>query len=391
MPLLAINCLGENCTKGVRKGVFCSICKNWAHRDCSGLKPHIFELYRAHSDLVWVCTKCQLLAADAIEGLKEQIIATGTDATASTLPCVNTTQANYAEIVARNPMGCSTPKVPKGSGGTVAVVNTADSKPPIKTIKKRKNPNENRELLAKIEEMSGEIKELKTKMNFRHQSKPKHRYNQNTVLILNDDEPMIKLTKARKDMDRRKVQDVLRIARIPPHVPTRRVHRVGKWNPTKQGNSRARPILVEFVFQRHRDELLAKASRVQQQTKGRYRIEPEHAPVHQYPVWKPTRDADLPLTSNPREAKVVLSPIKPTEVAKHTVVCEVNTEYFTEEETVDWVTPSRHRGFKPTNRAVTGNRCQEQNVLDKLESGFLQSPKPIAKNGQYPRPSGSRI
>ena len=134
-------------------------------------------------------------------------------------------------------------------------LNDTKCQPPIKTIKKRKNPNENRELLAKIEEMSGEIKELKTKMNFRHKSKPKHRYNQNTVLILNDDEPMMKLTKARKDMDRRKVQDVLRIARIPPHVPTRRVHRVGKWNPTKQGNSRARPILVGFVFQRHRDEL----------------------------------------------------------------------------------------------------------------------------------------
>ena len=111
-------------------------------------------------------------------------------------------------------------------------LNDTKCQPPIKTIKKRKNPNENRELLEKIEEMSGEIKELKTKMNFRHQSKPKHRYNRNTVLILNDDEPMKKLTKARKDMDRRKVQDVLRIAQIPPHVPTRRVHRVGKWNPT---------------------------------------------------------------------------------------------------------------------------------------------------------------
>ena len=83
--------------------------------------------------------------------------------------------------------------------------------------------------------------------------------------------------KARRDIDRRRVCDILRIAGVPYPPTLRRVHRVGTWKSPlgNEGELRARPILVEFADEATRDRLLARAAIVAQITKGRYQIVPD--------------------------------------------------------------------------------------------------------------------
>ena len=97
------------------------------------------------------------------------------------------------------------------------------------------------------------------------------------VLILNGEEPYIKEAKARRDIDRRRVIDILRMVGMPGSTGIKRVHRVGKWRPPNPTGALApaRPLLVEFISGAARDVLLARAILIEKASHGRYKVIPD--------------------------------------------------------------------------------------------------------------------
>lgn len=97
------------------------------------------------------------------------------------------------------------------------------------------------------------------------------------LLLLNIEEPFIREAKTRRELDRRRVEEILKMAGIPPGPVIKRSHRVGRWKPPNKDRqvNTARPILVEFRDPRARDLLLARARSIWGSTGGKVHIVPD--------------------------------------------------------------------------------------------------------------------
>ena len=95
------------------------------------------------------------------------------------------------------------------------------------------------------------------------------------LLIHNCSEPTIREARIRKEAERRHVQDVLRLAGLPPNTPYLKCHRVGVWKGTDAASPR--PMRVQFMSTFTRDEILSRASKVEEATAGNIKVTPDTA------------------------------------------------------------------------------------------------------------------
>lgn len=306
MTRVAYPCLEASCGRRVAKGIQCDACNRWAHPNCSRIPNALYQFYRENEGVEWVCGHCKGVArkawiaaemlrvsdkATAETNQDQQRPATNPETTEGKKPTALKEQALQPKV--RSPIEgqADPPQVlktggPEGKTTPTALLNNRAV--PAKAVGPgKKGPTKGRAQVAqrgipippcenglhqleqKLEELSSEIQKLKaTHRETRNPTKK--------VLVLNTEEPVIKESKSRRELDRRRVGEVLRLAGISLNVGIKRAHRVGAW---KQGNrgseGNARPILIEFRETGPRDQLLAKSSLVEEKSNGRYRIVPD--------------------------------------------------------------------------------------------------------------------
>ena len=287
------SCGKKGCLKEVLEdSIGCDACQAWYHMKCSGLTRRSFEAYSQVKCLTWVCKNCFKLLQEVLKekerrtngveivSIKElEQIGTVTvqrNICVSPKPLEETTlncsvfktasPKSYVDSVTKSPMTSESKSIEKKR---CTEKHETKPKPQIARLNKESgiNKEDNFKVLENmIKELSIEVGKLKCP-NGHVENGPK------TIIILNRDEPMIRESKTRRDLDRRRVMDILRMAGISPHVSIRRVHRVGVWkqpNPNKIQN--ARPILVEFTDTGARNLLFSRAALVNQRSNGRYVI-----------------------------------------------------------------------------------------------------------------------
>ena len=273
-------CLNSRCGKKIVTGIQCDACGEWEHPSCARISQEIFQLYDKILDLQWVCSPCiQFARAHRVAKRPVHAALNPTSTTRETDPgpvVMSSPTRLYSEVVNQPPkQGTSGGPVPNklntkegGEGLRPKRKRTKKNQGGVKTVSQEKDTNE-----LKLE---AQIKETILKLGMANPCKTTKRNSSKTILVLNTEEPLIKESKTRRDMDRRRVIDLLRIAGIHPNTGIKRVHRVGVWKQTNPGRlSPARPILVEFKDSEPRDLLLTRAAFVNNYTKGRYQIVPD--------------------------------------------------------------------------------------------------------------------
>ncbi|CAH8669817.1 unnamed protein product [Dicrocoelium dendriticum] len=227
-------CGEHSCGTAVTEGIQCDRCLLWYHSTCSRLDRSSIDLYTQHPQLKWICFHCVCLADTCARLLRERLDAP--------------------------------PQLPD-------VQRVADAKY-LQRLSTAEKVISDQALL--IDALRVKIDELRDSLNSYAQSAEIAMGRQRNVLIYNREEPVIHEAKARRDLDRRRIHDILRIAGIPLNVGIKRVHRVGSWRETgplrQQGF--ARPILVEFRNPAYRHQLLNRAGLIESQYNGRYQVAP---------------------------------------------------------------------------------------------------------------------
>ncbi|CAI2739013.1 unnamed protein product [Dicrocoelium dendriticum] len=229
-------CGEHTCGVEVKEGIQCDRCLLWYHNNCSRLDQDSIDLYARHSQLKWICFHCVCLADIGSRLIHDRTFDSVTHV------------SDVHESASRN------------------CVHRLDSAE--KLI---------RDQSLLIETLRSKVEELQSSLECYLRSAELAMGRQRNVLIYNREEPVIRETRTRRDLDRRRVHDILRIAGIPLYVGIKRVHRVGSWRETSmlRHQGYARPILVEFRNPIHRDLLLNRAGLVASQTNGRYQIAPD--------------------------------------------------------------------------------------------------------------------
>ncbi|VDP92180.1 unnamed protein product, partial [Echinostoma caproni] len=118
-------------------------------------------------------------------------------------------------------------------------------------------------------ELEDQIKEISERLRSLKATEGGQTVVHKTLLILSNEDPLAKETKARREMDRRMVLDILRIAGM-ERCKLKSFHGVSiSGEGTKNGQPRAaRPLLVEFSDQSSRNLLLANSGRIFNVTRG---------------------------------------------------------------------------------------------------------------------------
>ena len=309
MPRASFPCLIERCGKRVVKGIECDVCHKWSHPKCSGLKPEHYTLHRQNPGLQWVCTVCIEMCRKRVGNIKETEDPQRINGTNIGINIGDPSYASpnsYAEVVSHQNNSIKTGKqsimpnkvqisqTPKEIVAQRKKPNKpAPPSPPVtKDTNQRKNwptsvgikgrDEQFTALEDKIKEISSQIDKLKIQSENVQNKK-------RTVLILNREEPVIKESRARRDIDKRRVLDILRIAGI-PYEELRRVHRVGVWRNTDvDGVRKARPLLAELANSASKNVLLSNSERISFITKGRYKIVPDIPRVNRVPIGRVAR------------------------------------------------------------------------------------------------------
>ena len=264
-------------------GIQCNACNEWAHQECTGTSSEIYALYKRYTELEWVCGLC-MEAAKAQRGLvvptPKPRKAVPPSHTGGDCPVVATAQpSTYAEAVLKPPMQTAPPEKPKSKK---RVRKGKGQKPKEQSTAKELPGN----AIPGYKTLESMIQKLATEVSKLQATKGNAKVQQKTLLILNREEPQILESKTRRDLDKRRIMDILRMAGLHPNTPLKRVHRVGVWKkPNPFGAQNARPILVEFIDSGPRDALLARASLVNQLSKGRYKLiedNPRHTKMSKF-------------------------------------------------------------------------------------------------------------
>lgn len=229
-------CGEQSCGGVVEKGIQCDRCLLWYHNACSRLDEESIALYSLHPNLKWICFHCVCLA----------------DTCSRLLSGEHLIQSRHV------------------AGGQNSFEDDN-----VQRLNKAENL---------IREQGSIIEALRTKLDELHSHFEHYVRNtelamgrQRNVLIYNREEPIIREAKVRRDMDRRRVQDILRMVGIPPLVGIKRIHRIGSWKNASVLHEKglARPILVEFKNPLYRDLLLNRAGLLAAETNGRYQVAPD--------------------------------------------------------------------------------------------------------------------
>ena len=282
MPKIFFPCLVKTCNKRVVKGIECSVCLNWAHKKCTGLPDNIYTLYCSYEELEWVCHNCVHVAKNALSkanGSGHKITPNYKKPAEpkATLPSATKPsgerERSYAWSVSHGSGRLNTPAINRQTGpiSHSTPMQTYSQNPWLRPKKVFKESNVEFDVFKKqLAVLTQQVMQLAAQKGQPSQ--------ESVILIHNKHEPFVREFKARKDLDLRKVKDVLRMSGIPANVGIRRIHRVGKWKAEMNGSSHARPILVEFKSAKWRDALLTKAEQIMTRSNGRYQVSPDQKP-----------------------------------------------------------------------------------------------------------------
>ena len=300
MPRVASACLAAACGKRVVEGIECDACFKWAHPKCSGIKPENYTLYDKNLGLQWICTGCVELLRKTLEELRASEVSQAKRPHDGDLRSQTPASSRlYSEVASTSPI-TNEPKAQakgqqrKGVKKLQKVPQLAPKKqmaPPTSPPQMRGNQLKTESLSAgepvrgfELNLLESRIRDLGAQLEaFRRQESCPLNH-QKTVLILNHEEPEVKESKSRRDMDRRRVLDVIRMSGL-PNAKLRRVHRVGVWKRSSlDGPKQARPILVEFFEPATRNILLANSDRIFFLTNGRFKVVPDVSRTNRPPT-----------------------------------------------------------------------------------------------------------
>lgn len=379
-------------------GIECGVCGRWAHKKCSLIRPDLYLVYRQHLDIDWVCMLCKDAARAAYQlEMKETETIPITEGSGKASYVGVTHAPTYLEVASTAQMEVSkeakgVKEIIKKMAQPVVGKKEAPVCPPIKkNAPKRKGGNKQQlgadngvqssyqELEKKLEVLRREVDSLRPLTN----RKP-----QNTVLVLNNEEPVIREAKARRDLDRRRAMDILRLAGVNPVNALKRVHRVGVWkNPGPGRTNPARPIVMELSTPNVREMVLTRAAWIYRETNGRFNIVPDQRRPNGAPGWNP-RPLRWERRNDPRPQAFGNHTRNPSGVVIiEDVMEQLDESELQSEAGEDWVTIGlRNKGdpATPIRRASTPLRDFEEETV-RLRSFAESFEETIAKNEGSPR------
>ena len=379
MPRVAHPCLNQACRKKVAYGIQCNVCTEWAHKRCAGISQIIYELHSKHEDLEWVCSLCKQAAKIHRNLLVSPQL---TEVTPPNFSGCNYTVLNsssprsYAEVVSKPPVTPMEKTSEKIKNTEKSEAKTKSNPKKLRPVKEKVNVKEqNLKILEdKLRELSIEVGKLKCSDEY-VENGPK------TILILNREEPLIRESKTRRELDRRRVTDILRMADLSPQTALKRVHRVGVWKqPNPNGVHIARPILVEFADIRTRNLLMTKAALVSQRSNGRYDITTDSPKQRKGPKYNYNYRFTRPAISP--------NPVENTPYIKNGVVV---IEDIMEAENIQLCPPDRSESIaKHSDEKETPIRRTSSPVKNVEQLGYCESTpetvkKAVPKNGRASR------
>ncbi|VDP95137.1 unnamed protein product [Echinostoma caproni] len=213
MPRVNFPCLNEVRGKKVVSGIMCNVCEKWAHQKCTGVSTEICALYGKHSGLYWMCNGCetiarQHIAQSAVPGKSPRLTATkGVEIIEEMTAEVSA--KTYAKVVKKSPG--------KPSPGTRQLqpnAKTVKSKP--KTVNPRIVKGARGILGNSLHHIESKLHRLRAEIDSIKAVRVNRTSQYNTLLVLNKEEPIIRESKTRRELDRRRVTDILRLVGLDP-------------------------------------------------------------------------------------------------------------------------------------------------------------------------------
>lgn len=309
-------CGVSSCLKIVETGIQCDRCGEWYHQTCSKLIKKNFNLLKNNAGLPWICSKCVALAEECSRLLRNALHPHHSEGEFSRsvgkpMGSDRSERSNTQSTIA---MSMEEPKTKVGRDAKHLLPQTAKAGHTKQMASKKKQPDSNKKTVEKqskgphnnspgtavlnerVESLEAIVRELRMDLD-------SVMGRARSLLIHNCAEPFTKNTRARKEDEKSRIRDILRLAGLSLTVPVVKQHRVGTWK--GEGMRAPRPLLVVFQKREDRDLLLSKATKVEHETKGKVVITPDG--VHPK-LLVPTRESVEPkrVTS---ELVVHLSPI----------------------------------------------------------------------------------
>ena len=195
MPRTAFPCLKQSCKQLVSRGLQCAGCRRWAHPKCTPLKAELNALYKQHPELQWVCEKCIGIA----QGMH-----------------LHQTEATLPMFESRSEPKQRSVKKTFAEAATTRFTSTPAQKShsPVRLDPRRRMHISNKKSPLQPNTITNELKMIQDRLDKIEYGSLKNGINR-TVLVLNKEEPLVQEAKIRRDMDRRRVVDILRMANLP--------------------------------------------------------------------------------------------------------------------------------------------------------------------------------
>ncbi|VDP94672.1 unnamed protein product [Echinostoma caproni] len=209
MPLANFLWLNEACGKKAVRGIICGVCEEWAHQKCTGDSSEIYALYCKHIGLKWVGNGCKTIARHhkakvAIAGKSPRLTETKRVESKEVTSSVVTANT-YAEVVKKTPPSKPAPETRQMQPNAKIV------KPKPKTENSRTAKGVHGILSNSLHHIESEPHKLRAEVASINAIRANRTSRCNTLLLLNKEEPIIRESKTRRELNRRRVIDILRL------------------------------------------------------------------------------------------------------------------------------------------------------------------------------------
>ena len=266
------------CSKLVENGIQCDRCGRWYHERCSLMTKQCYLLHQKHKELKWVCNHCVALAEECSRILMGAIAVKPTDGK-SFINEIDMKSSRGQMAAAEGQMLPQETETKSIRGRSKKSKKRTENR---ETNMEKKNPQTGVLVQTKVDNgLQARVELLEKQIREIQQSTQVLLSRTKNVLLHNLAEPLIRDAKARREADKKRVQDIFRLAGMPPTTPIIKYHRVGMWKEAQI--TKPRPLLVVFPSTHARDMLLARAYMVQVNTCGNVIVTPDegiHKQLH---------------------------------------------------------------------------------------------------------------
>ena len=231
------------------------------------MSKQCYLLHRKHIELKWVCMHCVALAEECSRILKGAIAVDKSTGRKSSV-IESDIESTLGQMASEDVKSLPQEKEAVRSRSNKSTKNKNKKK------EKKNKPQTGVGVQTQVENgLQKRVELLEKQIRELQQSTQVLLSRTKNVLLHNLAEPTIREAKARREADRKRVQDIFRLAGMPPTTPIIRYHRVGIW---KEAQSvKPRPLLVVFPNTHARDMLLARAYMIQVNTCGSVGVTPD--------------------------------------------------------------------------------------------------------------------